>query len=860
MITNLLMTGWRYYRYATLLLLIAVLGSANAYAKEGAIPLSSMQSLNDQWQFVLQDTADEGDWQDVDLPHSWNALDAFDEVPGYYRGIGWYQKKLALLPQPNQRYYLKFEGVNQVAEVYLNNQRVGQHQGGYTAFVIDITEQLRSSGDNLLRVKVDNSHNDDLVPLKGDFNFYGGIYRDVWLISKNRVHFDFGDYASSGIFVRYPQVTEQSASIKVESHISGVDQQNLTLHHRLYSADNQLVAESSATAKSSQVISLPKVKKPALWSPDSPVLYRLQSDILDSDGRLLDQQTTTVGLRYFSFDAKQGLILNGQPVKLMGVNRHQDFAGQANAVSDQRAVADIGLIKASGSNFLRTAHYPQDQSVLDAADKMGLVVTMEIPLDHDITDSQAFYANALHMQKEMIYQYFNHPSIFVWAYMNEMLLGRNWERDRQKIDKITAFAKVMEKVTRETDPSRYTMIPNHGQFELYQQAGLLDIPMLVGWNLYFGWYEEDIQGLGKFLDHYHSEYPDKPVLITEYGAGSDPRMRSFKPRRFDFTVDWQNQFMQANISQIMQRDFVAGAAVWNMFDFGSANRRDAVPTINSKGLMTIDRQAKDSYWLLQSWLSKQPMIHIADSAVNHRAGKDNGEGVSNQRVEVYGNTASAQLFINGTALPEQTLTGHIAQWQVPFKQGVNQLRVVGINDQIVSEDNHRVTFTLYPERPDGSRFTDIYINVGGEFYFDDLVNGILWLPDEAYQDGFYGVTGGEPYFSRNLGVGTDADIIGTNNDPLFQTQRRGQYQYYFDAPPGQYELIILYSNLNKQQQVSSKLQLAINGRTVSLQTPEQAFTALQKKWRFTNVQNQIRLDVQGDNNNGINGIGLRRID
>ncbi|WP_323845957.1 glycoside hydrolase family 2 TIM barrel-domain containing protein [Microbulbifer magnicolonia] len=826
------------------------------------------ESLNDGWLFALSDEPYQKlidqppQWRHVSIPHTWNAEDTVDEEPGYHRGSGWYRRQLNLEMRAGEKFFLKFEAVNQRADVFVNGQHVGSHSGGYTAFVIDITDALRRDGRNLLWVKADNRHNPAIAPLKGDFNFYGGIYRDVWLLRKQNSHFDFGDYATTGVYLHYPEVSAKRARLKVSSHLK-VAEPGLVIRQRLYAPDGELVSEQNDSVGQRAAIDqlLPSVKSPRLWSPSSPDLYRLQSDLLNSAGDLVDSVTTAVGFRFFEFDAKAGFSINGKPLKLMGVNRHQDYAGVGNGLSNERHRADMALVKRSGSNFFRTAHYPQDQAVLNAADQLGLLVTMEIPLDHEITDSDDFYSNTIHMHKEMLYQYFNHPSIIIWAYMNEMLLGRNFEREKEHIEKITAFARVLEEITREIDPIRYTMIPNHGSLELYKKAGLIDIPMLVGWNLYYGWYENDIDGLGQFMDRFHQEYPDKPTLITEYGAGSDPRIRSVEPRRFDFSLEWQNAFMQHNLSQIMAREFIAGAAVWNLFDFGSAGRRDAVPMINSKGLMTFDRKPKDAFYLLQSWLSEEAVLRLAP--LEHLAGRVNNQGRALVPISVYGNLETATLYVNGEAKEPKELSGNVATWEVDLQDGENLLAVKGWHHEQLLEDTSVVEYRRYESVDGYSRFRDVFINAGANFQFYDAGTDTVWLPDSEYQPGTFGYQDGEMYFSRSHGVGTDEDIVGTDLDPLLQTQRQGNSRYVFDVLPGTYELVLMFADLAKNQQEPRVLSIQVNGEPVwQLDTAVDDVTRLmmlEKRFTVNASGSQVEVKVTASENTGVNGIGLSRV-
>lgn len=765
----------------------------------------SKTNINTEWRFYKGDTSVVDnlakfikDLDTVDLPHSWNVIDPFDEEKGYYRGAAWYYKTLdQTLLDSKKKTYIFLEGANQTAEVYANGRLLTTHKGGYTAFCVELTNYLNYDED-VLAIKLNNAYDEAVVPLKGDFNFYGGIYRDVYLVSVDSVHFDLSDHASSGVYIETPIVSDQKATIKVRSAVSAHQVALKGLMVRTLVRDNQdnLVAESTSWLDSvdgHEVIQSLEVSGPDLWSPDSPTLYTVTSQLIYL-GKIKDELVQHIGLRWFEFDPDHGFQLNGKPLKLVGVNRHQDFAGMANALPDDFHVRDIEMIKSLGANFLRTAHYPQDPAVLEACDRLGLLVSMEIPLDHEITHSQDFYDNTLLMQREMIRQNYNHPSIIIWAYMNEMFLGKQLVRDSINIEHVVRFARRLEKLTRVEDPGRYTMIPNHGDFDVYHQSGLTQIPMIVGWNLYYGWYEEGFEGFGKFIDYAHQQLPDKPLIITEYGAGADPRIRSMTPKRFDFSVEWETQFHLSHLQQIAERKFVAGAAVWNMFDFGSESRNDAVPNINSKGLCTFDRKPKDAYYLYKAWLSPDPILEFGQADWAVRSGdQEEGEDRSIQPVLVYSNADSVQLVFNAEPGQWREVENGMTSWHLPFTDGTNELTVQGKFGDETLEKTQSVDFRLIDNRLD-EKFEDVNINFGTNFYFKASGEQLIWIPEKPYGS-TWGFIGGRAYSPRNRGIGSDNNISNTDQDPVFQTQRTGLSALKFDLTKGNYRIIMMFSEL-----------------------------------------------------------------
>ncbi len=403
-------------------------------------------ALNNGWQFA-KDSSAKGPAQlkytKVNIPHTWNAFDVLDDEPGYYRGIGYYKKKLTVAPSwRSKQVFLDFGAANQETTVFLNGKKIGHHVGGYTGFYVPLNN-LKYNGTDELLIKVDNSHNENIPPLTGDFTFFGGIYRNVNLIAVNKTHFADEQYGSTGVYVATTDVDNGEATVNVKGKLNNsAHRKTLAVTAEILDAKGNKVAHTKWNSIANAVpqidFELPPitVKKPNLWSPENPHLYQVITKVADAQtGELLDEVKTEIGLRYFSFDAEKGFFLNGKSVKLIGASRHQDFAKMGNAVPAALQVRDVELLKQMGGNFLRVAHYPQDQAVLNACDKLGILTSVEIPVVNEITESQAFYDNCKHMQLEMIKQNFNHPSVIIWAYMNEVLLKMHFgkEPERKKI-------------------------------------------------------------------------------------------------------------------------------------------------------------------------------------------------------------------------------------------------------------------------------------------------------------------------------------------------------------------------------------------------------------------------------------------
>ncbi|UOQ97013.1 malectin domain-containing carbohydrate-binding protein [Hymenobacter sp. 5317J-9] len=796
------------------------LAAAGAVAAQGRVT----QSLNADWRFckgTAQVPPASAEWQKVSVPHTWNAADVLDDAPGYYRGVGWYRKTLHVPAAWQSRsLYLHFEGASQTAEVYVNGQLAGRHVGGYTAFSVPVGKLLRFDGAGLsaneVLVKVDNSPNPNIPPLSGDFSFYGGIYRDVYLVAANDVHFDLDNYGSGGVFVSTPGVSAAAAEVAVRGTVANDARAARTVRvtTRVLDRSGRTVARQQTRVKLAAGQrqefrhALGSVPKPHLWSPDDPYLYRVVTTLGDDNARAatLDEVNNPLGMRWFRFDPNEGFFLNGQHLALAGASRHQDFQGLGNALPDALHERDVLLLKQMGGNFLRIAHYPQDPAVLAACDRLGVLAAEEIPVVNGITDSPEFFRTCETMQTEMIRQHFNHPSVIIWAYMNEVLLRlpdgatRENAAGQAYFKRVARLAQRLDSLTRREDPARYTMIVNHGAFDLYQRAGLTAIPMLVGWNLYAGWYSPKLEDFPAFMDQHHRELPTKPLLITEFGADADSRLHAFPGQRFDKTEEYAAQYHQFYLNAIRKRPFVAGAAVWNLVEFNAEQRQEANPHLNTKGLLTADRQPKAAYLYYQSQLLKTPFVRIGSRAWNLRSGTAAGPDslFCAQPVEVYTNQPTVRLLLNGQELGTRPVVAGVARFRVPFRQGPNQL-TAQVPGQALS-DQAEIEFLLLPQQLTDARlpFTELNVSLGDQRYFTDAPLHQVWVPEQEYTPGRWGYVGGQAYVEPSNGrlpYGSGRNILGTEYDALYQTQRVGLRQFRLDVPDGQYEVTLHFAEL-----------------------------------------------------------------
>ncbi|MBT1703657.1 glycoside hydrolase family 2 TIM barrel-domain containing protein [Chryseosolibacter indicus] len=780
------------------------------------------QSLNTSWSFYrgsldvskLEDTLQQ--WTTISIPHSYNTHDVLDDTPSYYRGDAWYKKVLYVSPSlRNKELYLYFEGVNQVATVFVNGKLAGEHKGGYTSFRLKINEHLRPDQSlNVIAVKVNNAFNEDIPPLTADFTFFGGIYRDVYLEAYSPVHFDVDNFASDGVFVTTPSVSEGKALANVGGKIvnTSSNEKTLLITNRLFDRESQLISSQETkiklkgTATTSFNHSNISVANPTLWSPENPYLYRVVTTIADAKTKeVYDEVSNPVGFRWYSFTADNGFILNGKPCKLWGTSRHQDYPLMANALPDALHVRDVEILKEMGGNFLRIAHYPQDPAVLEACDRLGILTSVEIPVVNTITESKAFTDNAVNMQLEMIRQNYNHPSIVSWAYMNEVLLRLPFANDKPRQEvyfkNVVKLAKTLDSLTRKEDKERYTMAAFHGNYDLYKRLGLIDIPMVAGWNLYQGWYSPNIHGFGEFLDKHYKEFPHKPVIITEYGADGDPRIRGFAPIRFDKTVEYETYYHKVYQEAIARRPFVSGGLIWNLADFNSETRAETMPHINNKGILDSYRNPKDTYYYYQAFLLKKPFLKIGSRGWTLRSGVAVSEDslINRQQIEVYTNQQnSIKMTNNGKVVGVGKPVNNVVTFDVPFTNGINQL-VAQTEDGGVS-DFVEIKFLLQPHQLTSVKlpFREINVSLGDNRCFTDPVLQQVWLPEKPYEKGSWGYVGGkvfEPANKARQQYGSDKNILNTEYDPIYETQRVGINEFKLDVPDGYYEVVLHFAEL-----------------------------------------------------------------
>lgn len=750
----------------------------------------------------------------VEIPHTWNKIDAFDDEPGYWRGKGFYTTKIAI-SNTEKAYFLHFNGVNQYTKVWVNDKLAGQHKGGYTAFDINITKCL-NRGENTITVEVDNSHNETIPPLDADFTFYGGIYRSVYLCEENLTYFEKKHGADA---IKIDALLDENWQGKLEVNGSVFSADKKPKNHKvqliLRDTNNKIIATLKKTIDPEFNIIF-NLKDPLLWSPQSPNLYSIELNLLDKKGKILDVYKHKLGFRKFEANTS-GFYLNGKLLKLIGVNRHQDFEGYGNAVPIQKQIEDLILIKNMGSNFLRLAHYPQDKVIYKTADSLGLILWSEIPVINKVPIDSNYFEykeNAVQMQKEHIHQNYNHPSLVFIGYMNEIFIRLIFDKPeveskKEIVKKTMELAQTLEKLTRKEAPNHITVMALHGN-QIYNQTEIANIPMVIGWNLYYGWYEGQSQDLGKFLDDENLKFPQRPLIISEYGVGADQRLHNSNPKKFDFSEEYQFEYHPAYYEQVKNRDFVIGMSAWNFADFGSEFRGDAIPHVNQKGLVNFNRIPKNIYYWYkailkpeekQSRFFKELETYLSDSPQKKII------IVSNEKVFFkLNNNASVELE------PNNGLIKH----SIKLEEGSNVLLLHNELNQL--QDSIYIKYT----KPNLEKCDSLAISFGTENYFLDDTNQI-WIP--YHQQSILKISG------NVKNVSSSANIKNTLNDPIYQSSIHNVEKIKIELPQGIYTITLLFSELqanktlvyelNKKNEdnsiKNSNQNLLINGEIINVE-------------------------------------------
>ncbi|MEM6287392.1 MAG: glycoside hydrolase family 2 TIM barrel-domain containing protein [Bacteroidota bacterium] len=696
-----------------------------SYRAPYAPPASPRQTFDlTRWRFALDRDLPDGaePWTEdvqhealrsVAIPHTWNVVDEADPrglADGvdvgvqYHRGVGWYVTSVDGFGIEDDHVVLRLEGVGNRAEVWLNGARVGETTRTYTR--TDLVLEGWRPGPNHLAIRVDSRFHPDVVPHAADYTFYGGLYRGAQIVALPR------EARITDVRVTTPRVSAAEAEVSVVVRVAAPDRvPGHSVVTRVLDPSGGVVASNvqRVIPRVGSVSSTFTVPTPLLWGPGHPHLYSVDVTLVrDARGpgadapiahtqdapEVADHVVEPLGFRFFAWTPDDGFALNGQRLQLRGVNLHQDggppLAWAAGPAATRR---DLEMAQAMGANFVRLAHYPHHPDVVAHADTLGLVVWAEVPFITSDPTTPGFPEAVERMVRDMIERDGNHPSIVLWGLGNESLIS--WQTPEVQ-QAALRLAYRLNEVAKDLDPSRYTVqaqnhvvdvaldrplppapsAPTSGAWTPRRYdlpAGIMATADIQARNQYAGWYEDAPEDIGPRLDRYHAEHPDWRLMLSEYGAGAQRGLwvEDSLAQPFDFSETWALRFHEAYLDALDARPFVAGGAVWHLFDFASHVKTGTLPHVNQKGLVTRDRQPKAVYYLYQSRWSAEPMAWLF---ANTRAHREAGA----VRLEAFTNAPEATLFVDGEPLGVVRREGRSTRlgWEARLGEGARRLRLV----------------------------------------------------------------------------------------------------------------------------------------------------------------------------------------
>ncbi len=689
-----------------------------------------VQELNGEWKFggkmlsveKLKE-ADYTKWENVTIPHTWNAADGEDGGANYARTAYWYHKEFTVNKQDGKRIYIEFLGSNTKTTVYVNGEKAGDmHRGGYTAFRYDITDLVKK-GTNVLDVKVDNIADQSIAPISGDFNMYGGIYRRVYLVTVDDVHIDLENHGSSGLFLTTGNMRSETKPADLGKFTVKTDIVNSSEKEKEVEVvinvkgDNApaAITEKVKVAANSKLTYTKEVtvENPTLWegirytkdADNSKAGYQYEVSVeLKTAGKVVDKVSDKMGFRYFWIDvskdgeAGEGFFLNGKSYPLRGVNRHSYKAKVGSAMTEEMHKADMDIMLELGINTVRLCHYPQTDYFYDLCDENGIVVWTEIPTVNMIGSNADFEEVTKNQLTELVFQQYNRPSVVFWGLENEIGNGTD-------LFNATANAQVAKAKKLLYNLDNYLKeIDTTGRFST--QAVNRDYAMnqndsdsvnkdfenntgwksdTVAWNIYPGWYP-DANFYGTFADVMARKgaLDNRSMGISEYGWGANPHQHEAYPELGSNNLtsggpwhpeEYQNIMNEEALEYINNHNELWGTYYWVMFDFAvDARNEGGQIALNDKGLVTADRKIKkDSYYLYKAnWNKKDLFAYISSKRWNDRTDEET-------YIKVYSNCDEVELFVNDKSLGKMEAKGNgvFIIEDIKLEIGEANIRVVG---------------------------------------------------------------------------------------------------------------------------------------------------------------------------------------
>ena len=635
-------------------------------------------SLNDDWQFFYKHDMSSDNARVVSLPHTWN-LDALAGQGTYLQTTANYSRSIFVPSEwSGKRLFIKFHGVQTIADLFVNGHHVGEHRGGWTAFTFEITKHIEYGKNNSLVVVVNNAYQNDVLPTSSDENLYGGIYRDVELIVTEPTTISPLQYGTDGVFVHQNHITDNSVSATVSVWVTTLSDKacDLALTVRAPTGDVVLSRYIKSRIEVGKPIDIPiTLEEPLLWYPNDPNLYTITVGI---GNREEDAVTVTTGFRRIESSASEGLKINGERIAVRGVALHHDRAAIGNALRTRHYDEDLEQIRDIGANAIRSVTAPHSQYLYDRCDENGTLVWIDMPLSRAPYLSDVFYYatpnfrdNGLQQLREIVMQNYNHPSVVMWG-----IYSLIWLRGDNALD----YVRQLNSTAKSLDPSRPTVACSN------QDGDINFVTDLIVWQQSLGWERGVIDDITLWRDKLHEDWGHLRSAVA-YGEGGSIDQQSDQPLQSGnidqrwMPEQWHTTMHEGYAKILEQDDKFWGIWINNMYEFGSIRHNEG---INRTGLITFDhKDKKDAYYLYRAmWNKTSPTLHIAEKRRNIRQD-------SLQQVKVYSSEREVPvLLVNKDTVLMQEVAPHIFQADsIPMSKRTQVVVKAG-------EDQDQTTITI----------------------------------------------------------------------------------------------------------------------------------------------------------------------
>lgn len=623
----------------------------------------------------------------VALPHSWHRHED-EQLFNTYRGGCQYLKEFtAPFAWSNKSVYIRFQGVASIATVFVNGRFVGDHRGAYTAFTFDLTPFLKFGSTNTILVNVDNSVQLDVMPLSGDFNVYGGIYRDVELIITEKTHVSTTHFSTDGVYVQQEKLTANDAQMNVKVMLTGQYGDKCTTKVKIYDGSDLLQENSAVTTinmDGEQEVDIPvNIAEPRVWNgKKDPFLYRCKVEVLDIHNNVKDNVQVTFGLRSVSVDRTSGFKLNNENYPLYGVTYIQDRDEVYSAMTSWQRREDMDIIEEIGATAIRTQNAPHHQQVYEMTDRNGIVVWVDLPFTGDDIDKGASFINSLDFTnngkeqfEEMVHQLYNHPSIAFWGLFSN--IGGYG-------DNPLTYIKELNNLSHTISPNVLTVACSN------EDGPINNITDAISWSQYYGWRSRKASDIDMWLNSFEKGWQNLKPAIGEYGAGGSIYHQDLTADVVEEKNKWHPEVFQTNFhitycAALKNKPYLWGYFVNSLFDYGSSHRFNGhYNGMSDMGLVSYNRHTKkDAFYLYKAlWNKEDEFVHIAQKRVERRDSK-------RQNLTVFSSCRTVDLIVNGISHSTVTVIDGIARWNgILLNDGKNVIvaRSGDSSDRIIIEN------------------------------------------------------------------------------------------------------------------------------------------------------------------------------